>query len=263
MLPASLRKMPQKTSKALALAALALSVSVSYAQKSAPKDAAKSKAPAELVAPAGGAMTVSDKELNTFVFPDTVKRILFPAGSPVVGEPIYLAHGTQVMLQFAKSDDSIQMIAELQDGTVHTLRVLPRPVQGMAHSISGAKARKPVPSRMEGSGAAAPSVGDVRAADIDLLKKVVMGEIPEDFSSVELPKPTRFDKFTVIPMYGWSDGATRRAYVFSLVANPGQVALVAAPQFYRPGITAVMLDGDVVDENNRPLLYVLEEVNDE
>jgi hypothetical protein len=246
MLPASLRKMPQKTSKALALAALALSVSVSYAQKSAPKDAAKSKAPAELVAPAGGAMTVSDKELNTFVFPDTVKRILFPAGSPVVGEPIYLAHGTQVMLQFAKSDDSIQMIAELQDGTVHTLRVLPRPVQGM-----------------EGSGAAAPSVGDVRAADIDLLKKVVMGEIPEDFSSVELPKPTRFDKFTVIPMYGWSDGATRRAYVFSLVANPGQVALVAAPQFYRPGITAVMLDGDVVDENNRPLLYVLEEVNDE
>lgn len=248
--------------KALAIVALALCVNTAYAQKAPARDAQKTKAPAELIAPAGGAMTVSDKELNTFVFPETVKRILFPAGSPVVGEPIYLASGTQVMLQFAKSDDSIQMIAELQDGSVHNLRVLPRPVQGMTHSVAGAKSRKAVPARMEAAGVQA-NPADVRAADIDLLKKVVIGAIPEDFTSVELPKPTRFDKFTVIPMYGWTDGASRRAFVFSLVANPGQVALVAAPQFYRPGITAVMLDGDVVDENTRPLLYVLEETNDE
>lgn len=261
MLQASLKTMPQKTSKALALAALALAVSVAHAQKGPSKEATKQAT--ELVAPAGGAMTVSDKELNTFVFPDTVKRILFPAGSPVVGEPIYLANGSQVMLQFARTDESIQMVAELQDGTVHTLRVAPRPVQGMTHNVAGAKVRKAVPARMEGSGSPAAKQADTRAADIELLKKVVIGEIPEDFTAVELPKPTRFDKFTVIPMYGWSDELSRRAYVFSLVANPGQTALVASPQFYRPGITAVMLDGDVVDENHRPLLYVLEELNDE
>lgn len=246
------------------MAVLALGVSVAQAQKAPAKKQPGSadSGAVEMVAPGGGALTVSDKELNTFVFPESVKRILFPAGSPVIGEPIYLANGTQVMLQFAKAEGSVQMVAELADGTVHTLRVAPRPVMGMTHPVAGAKARKSSPARAAAA-AEKPATADTRAADIELLKKVVIGEIPEDFSSVDLPKPTRFDKFTVIPMQGWSDGSSRRAYVFSLVANPGQVALVAAPQFYRPGITAVMLDGDVVDENNRPLLYVLEESADE
>jgi hypothetical protein len=38
---------------------------------------------------------------------------------------------------------------------------------------------------------------------------------------------------------------------------------VANPQFYRPGITAVLLDGDVVDARNSPQLFIVEELNDE
>jgi hypothetical protein len=49
--------------------------------------------------------------------------------------------------------------------------------------------------------------------------------------------------------------------VFSLVAAPGETAVVAAPQFYRPGITAVAVDGDVVDVATSPTLYVIEEVS--
>jgi hypothetical protein len=51
--------------------------------------------------------------------------------------------------------------------------------------------------------------------------------------------------------------------IFSLVSVPGQTAVVAPPQFYREGITAVMIDGDVVDSNSSPNLYVVEELHDE
>lgn len=213
----------------------------------------------EMVAP--GALTVSERELNTFIFPGQVKRIFFPAGAAVTGEPIYLSGGTQVMLQFAKTnEESIQMVVELADGNVHTLRVQPRPVQGVVHSIAGAKPRKAVTTPLTADG---PGKVDPRAEDIELLKRVVGGEVPDEFTPVDLPKPTRFDKFSVIPMSGWSDGGSKRIYVFQLVAQPGQTALVAAPQFYRNGITAVMLDGDVVDATTSPTLFVIEEAGDE
>jgi hypothetical protein len=51
---------------------------------------------------------------------------------------------------------------------------------------------------------------------------------------------------------------------FSLVAVPGKTAVVSNPQFYRPGISAVLLTGDHVDEESNPQLFVVEEVsNDE
>lgn len=249
-------------SLAVGIFAVALSTSVVAAPSA--KAAAKGKQ-VEFTAPAGGAVTVSDRELNTFAFPSPISRVLFPAGSPVVGEPIYLADGSQVMLQFAKTDTPVQVVVELEDNSVHTIRVLPKPIQGVVHTIGNA--RKGAGARSMAASAEIPagasSRADQRASDIQLLKLIVMGEVPEDFESVDLPAPTKFDKFAVVPLQGWSDGASRRAYVFSLVAASGQTALVAPPQFYRPGITAVMLDGDVVDAEHQPLLYVLEDLNDE
>lgn len=214
-------------------------------------------------APVPGAVTVSDYEFNTFVFPDAIKRIFFPAGSPVVGKPVYLAENTQVMLQFAKGNDKpVQMVAELENGQVVTLRVVTRAVPGVTHAVNGARVRTAAAPRQpasEQAQAAAP-----RGEDIELLKQLTSkGEPPSGFDPVSLPRPTRFDKFSVVPLAGWSDGAGKRILVFSLVAVPGQTAVVAPPQFYRPGITAVMLDGDVVDAQNSPQLFVVEELNDE
>jgi hypothetical protein len=48
--------------------------------------------------------------------------------------------------------------------------------------------------------------------------------------------------------------------VFSLVAVTGQTAIVSPPQFYRTGITAALIDGDVVDATHSPTLYIVEEV---
>lgn len=213
--------------------------------------------------PPANAVTVSDYEFNTFVFPDTIKRLFFPAGSPVVGKPVYLADNTQVMLQFAKSTKAVQMVAELQNGTTITLRVQPKAVVGISHVVNGA--------RVKGSGTvvSGPSKGAgqeaaPRGEDIELLKQlVVAGEPPSDFAPTALPAITRFDKFSVVPLAGWANGLDKRIFVFSLVSQNGQTAVVAPSQFYRPGITAVMVDGDVVDAQTSPQLFIVEDLADE
>ncbi len=230
--------------------------------------AQSTKRAAAIEAPIPGVVTVSDFEFNTFVFPDTIKRVLFPAGSPVVGKPVYMAENTQVMLQFAKSTDKnpkpVQMVVELEGGSVVSVRVLPRAVPGVTHAVNGARPRSAAAAAKRAMTAEGQQSVTPRGEDIEMLKKVVTsGDAPDGFEPVRLPRPTRFDKFTVVPLAGWTDGVSKRVLVFSLVAAPGQTAVVSPQQFYRPGINAVMLDGDVVDSANSPQLFVVEEMRDE
>lgn len=260
------KPLPSKTILLALFAAIGLSsvtVQAEASQKPLATKVAKKQATGEADAPMPGVVSVSDYEFNTFTFPSPIKRVLFPGGSPVVGKPIYLGDNDRVMLQFAKSNGKpVQMVVELNNGTAVTIRVVPKAIPGVTHEASGVKAKKAVSQ----SSTAKSTSGDADApkgADIELLKTVVSsGEAPSGFEPVKLTAPTRFDKFTVVPLSGWSDGE-RRVFVFSLVAAEGHTAVVSPPQFYRQGITAVMLDGDVVDADHSPQLYVVEEVSDE
>ncbi len=234
-----------------------------HLKKETSKEAAKDTAAKEVKysAPHDGEITVSDRDFNRFVFPAGVTQLVFPAGAPLLGKPVYLSNNTQVLIQLQRGQDKpVQMVVETDGGQVYTLNLLPRPVDGIVQHVDGARDHVPAHSEVKADQAsdAAP-----HGEDIELLKRVVQGDIPADFDSIKLPRPTRFDKFTVVPLAGWSDGTSRRVMVFSLVAVPGQTAVVAPPQFYRPGINAVLVDGDVVDANNSPNLYVVEETNDE
>jgi hypothetical protein len=269
--------------KLLALGALALLAGTAHAQTSEERPALNYAAavsvakpqlakastkpePAKEVkfqAPRPGELTVSDRDFNRFIFPNAVAQLVFPAGAPLLGKPVYLSGNTQVLIQLQRGiDKPVQMVAEVEGGQVYTLTLNPRPVDGITHKVDGARERSAAPAArtVKGEGGAA---GSPRGEDIELLKRVVQGDIPAGFDSVKLPRPTRFDKFTVVPLAGWSDSVSRRVMVFSLVAVPGQTAVVAPPQFYRPGINAVLLDGDVVDAANSPNLYVVEETQDE
>jgi hypothetical protein len=178
-----------------------------------------------------------------------------------------MANNTQVLLQFQKGyDKPIQVVVETEDGKVHKLYLLPRPVSGVTYRVDNAREQVAnagtSPSRKAGDATAGDQPG-AHAEDIELLKRFVKGDVPPEFETINLPKPTRFDKFTVVPLSGWSDGASKRVMVFSLVAAPGQTAVVAPPQFYRTGISAVMLTGDHVSEDSTPQLFVVEEMSDE
>jgi hypothetical protein len=199
---------------------------------------------------------VSDNEFNTFSFPAPVTGIYFPAGSPVVGNPIYLDGNTKVLLQLGKdSGGLVQAVFNLKTGQIVTLRLAPRPVQGVTYTASGpgvsAKGQTMTSSGGESAGP--------RAEDVDLLKALIsFGQPPASFSPVSLPALVRFDKFSAVPLAAWSDGS-RTLYEFSLVAAPGQTAVVSPPQFYRDGIGAVAVSGDTVDAQKSPTLFVVED----
>jgi len=205
-------------------------------------------------------IVVSDRDFNHFVFPaPIVNGPIFPAGSPILGKPVYLANNTQLLLQLvAGAEKPFNMIVELENGAVYKFWLRPRPIPGITRRVDGASEKR----RLTQSAQPTAQAG-ARAADVELMKRLVTGQLPEDFEPIELPAPVRFDKFSVIPLSGWSNGISRQVMTFALVAAPGQTAVVAPPQFYRPGIIAISIDGDVVDENSTPTLYVIEEVVDE
>jgi TraK protein len=254
---------------ALAAVSTALLLLVGTAPALAGTKAPKAVAPADASAAAERAedaytpplpneVLVSDRDFNQFVFPSAiVNGPIFPAGSPLVGKPVYLAGNTQVLIQVAAgSEKPFNMIVELDSGAVYKFYLKPRPINGVTHRVDGATERGK--TRQVASEEAQPSAP--RGSDVELLKQAVMGNIPSGFEATDLPPLTRFDKFSVIPLAGWSDGASRRIMSFNLVAVPGQSAVVAPPQFYRNGITAVTLDGDSVDATHTPTLYVVEEI---
>jgi hypothetical protein len=155
------------------------------------------------------------------------------------------------------------MIVETEAGRVTKLYLKPRPINGITFRVDGAREAGAATARTAAAKGSDVVAGAPHGDDIELLKHAVQGDIPSDFESIALPRPTRFDRFTVVPLAGWSNGS-RRIMSFSLVAVPGKTAIVSDPQFYRPGITAVLLTGDHVDESSNPQLYVVEEVsNDE
>lgn len=213
-------------------------------------------------APRPGEIEVSDRDFNHFIFGSQIKQLVFPPGAAVVGKPVYLADNTQALVEVQRgADKAIQMIVETENGPVTKLYLKPRPIDGITYTAPGARAA--ATAAQAASKPSAPASGAPHAEDIELLKRAVQGDIPGEFESIALPRPTRFDRFTVVPIAGWSDGA-RRIMQFSLVAVPGKTAVVSNPQFYRPGISAVLLTGDHVDEESNPQLFVVEEVsNDE
>lgn len=209
----------------------------------------------------GSEIVVSDNSLNRFVFPAPVSQIVFPTGAPVKGEPTYLSNNTQVLVEFNRGVDKVvQMVVELETGEVLTLDLRPKQVAGVVHQVrSGAKG---APAATNGLGPE-PLAQPPYASDVELLKQIVSGQIPPGFEQTTLPAPARFDRFSVIPLVGWSDDVYRKVTVFSLVAEPGQSAVVAPQQFYRPGLAAITIDGDVVDEHRSPTLYIVEELTHE
>lgn len=244
-----------------ALLVLLVSSSTVLAAPKAKNSQAAATQPAEdaYTPPLPNEVLVSDHDFNHFVFPSAiVNGPIFPAGSPLVGKPVYLAGNTQVLIQVAKdSDKLIEMIVELDTGAVHTFYLRPRPINGITHRVDGANER----GKTRQVAAEAKQSTSPRGADVELLKKAVMGSVPAGFDPIDLPALTRFDKFSVIPLAGWSDGNSKRIMSFSLVAVPGQTAVVSPPQFYRAGITAVTVTGDTVDATHTPTLYVVEEIN--
>ncbi len=207
-----------------------------------------------------GAIEVSTQDLNRFIFAaPVVKGPIFPADAPVLGAPVYLDDNRQVLIQFAPgSEKPFQMVVELSGGQVKSYLLAPRPIPGITYRASDVVPPQKIwKASTESTDAAQPA----QRADITLLRSVVMGEVPDAFYPTRLPNGASFDKFNIVPRQSWSDGAGRRILIYALVSVHGQAAVVAAPEFYHKGMSAILLTGEVVDATHSPTLYIVEGVD--
>lgn len=211
--------------------------------------------------PAANEVVVSDRDWNHFIFPEKVVRgPYFPDSAPIPAgsKPVWLASNTQFLLQVQRGAGEVfQMVVETESGAVHKLYLKPSPVAGATFRVKGAAV-----AAARAATAQQQAAPPARADDVDLLKRLVVGDIPTDMETAKLPAPVRFASFTAIPMAMW-EGGGRRVAVFNLVAVGGKTSTVAPPQFYRPGVSAVLLDGDQVAPGVAPTLFVLEALTDE
>jgi len=227
--------------------------------------AAASQAPAAKTLPPlkAGEMYVSTKDLNHFVFPAPVVKVITPRAADVVDAPTYMAGNKQVLLAFAPRDaksPSVRVIFELENEAVITQVVVPAEVEGAFKKYDAGEIRV---SALAGT--AAPkrefANGEVPyQADIELLKALMQGQQPPGFDRLPLSAPVEFDKFVAVPLWALSDGS-KKVSAFSLVARPGQRAVVEPSQFYRPNVTHIQIEGGIVDDQNSPTLFAVEELN--
>lgn len=199
---------------------------------------------------------VSTYDYTRFVFPEAVHRLFIANEGALQEPPEYIAGNTAVLLLFAKTEAKrpLQVVVSFQSGETTTLYVKPGDVPGSVVNVGGGKAAK--------AAASAPvPVGAKHASDVRLLQQFVQGAIPSGFSPLPIPAPTRFDRFTVTPELAVSDG-NRNVYVFQLTAAGKQVSVISPSQFYRNGVTAVLVDGDRLDPSTPRRVFLVEAANE-
>jgi len=200
-------------------------------------------------------IAVSDSEFNQFLFADEVQSVYFPPGAPVSGKPIPVSDNKGMLIQFKKKSDKdgepvvTQMVVQLKDGTLRTLRLQPQTMPGIQYSVepSPAAARK-------------TTVVEVDPYDrqlVDAFSPFVQGKVADSYTATGVSTALEFDRFTAHPAGAWTDG-TQRMLSYRLVAKADLTTIVAPSQFYREGVLAVQLEGgDVITEAAPLMLFIL------
>lgn len=208
---------------------------------------------------------VSDTDYNRFVFPVAVTQVISPAGANLLSAPLYMAGNKHVLLKLAgASTRPVQVIAELEDNTVQEFYLKPAPIRGITRELGVREYRNRQAREAEATEASAAAGATPSAADMRLLERFSMGQIPSEFEEdTVLPPEVHFERFWVKPIAVWTNGGNTRVEAWRLIGRPGLAATVAPPQFYRAGVRAVLLENDVVDGRTHPLLLLVTDNNEE
>jgi hypothetical protein len=209
---------------------------------------------------------VSTHDYNRLVFSEPVARIFVSDEKALVDAPEYLAGNTSALLLFNKNPSKrpVQVLVNFKSGGSAVLYVRPGDVPGavlQVENVEGGSGDKPKASSAADAAAAAVAGGGTpHDGALRVLKGLVQGVVPEGYQPLPLPAPTHFDRYTVNPELAATDGF-RSVYVFRLVAQPGKVSVISPNQFYRPGVSTVMVDGDRLDDANPRRVFLVEETS--
>lgn len=201
---------------------------------------------------------LSNTQLNILRFSQPIKHLWFPANTPLVGKPAYFAQNHAVMLQFEPGvDQTVQIMVELTNGEVLNREAVLRKGPGAVVHLSGGMG---ILFHGETATNTEPQAPDTTGmAAVRLLQSVVQGMVPEGFTARPLPVATPFAQFTAQPVAFWQNASEGlRIFVFELQGKANPAITVTPPEFYRPGVEAVLLTSDTVGRNASPFLYIVE-----
>lgn len=200
-------------------------------------------------------IAISDSEFNRIVFPRPFVDVVFPAKTPLKGKPLPLSGNRSVLFQVEPGSRSvIQMIVQLDDGSVRMLRLRPMPGPGVVHRVDGA--RDVLNSESGLSEATETSTAPATRHLVDVFSRFMKGGEPDGFEPVANLAPVDFPAFTAVPLESWSNG-TERMLVYRLTAKGSADVKVAPPQFYRKGVRAIQIEGDRIAPGVSPELFLL------
>lgn len=219
---------------------------------------------------------VSDSQLNRFVFPDAVEGVFFPEGAPVPEcpdkagpmdpcRPVFFNGKRVMLLQLrAGAKGPVQMLVHLASGRFVELNLMPAAGPAALVRVDGAEdgasdARLMLATRSAGADSAGGR-NSMAASEqyVALLGRFASGDIPAGFETTALGERVRFDRFDVIPMASWSDGANLRAHLLQVQAHGEAQVLINAAFFRHANVRALALDREVITKSAPAQLYMLE-----
>lgn len=244
-----------KTSKCALMLAVSLAVTggfASAADTAAPGTQKPAAEPAESFD--ASVIPVSDSEFNRIVFPRPFVDVVFPAKTPLKGKPLPLSGNRSVLFQVEPGTRStLQMIVQLDDGSVRMLRLKPMPGPGIVHRVDGARdvlnAETDAPPVETQTGAGTGYL-------VDVFSRFMRGGEPDGFERVQNLPPVEFAEFTAVPLESWSNGV-ERMLIYRLEVKGTADVKVAPSQFYRKGVRAAQINGDRVAPGSSPELFIL------
>lgn len=189
---------------------------------------------------------------NRFTFDVPFEKVVFPRGSPISGAPVTLGENTSILIEIRpEAIDPIQMVAQLVDGSIVTLNLLPR---DDAEPAMWRQNKNPLPPESARTPIQRPEDNFIA----ELFKSLVMGGTPRGFRAITPPTDGRLG-----PLRSEFIAAFRNAQFIVLVSrlHSDVEALIQPQDLYAPGVKAVMIDGDVVGGLEPPMAYILMEAS--
>lgn len=222
--------------------------------------------------------SVSDSQLNRFVFPEPVEGVYFAEGAPLPEcpanagpqdpcKPVFLNGRRMMLLQLrAGAKGPVQMLVHLYSGRIVTLNLLPAPGVGAVVRVDnaedGASDARMTAERRAGVTAAAASDAGMTDSEqnVQLLTRFAKGDLPAGFEPEQVGAPVRYELFDVIPMAQWSDGGNWRVHLMQVKAFSDQPVAINAGLFRNERVRAIALDRDTITNSQPAQLYLLEYV---
>ncbi|RQR65286.1 hypothetical protein DIE18_02040 [Burkholderia sp. Bp9125] len=222
--------------------------------------------------------SVSDSQLNRFVFPEPVEGVYFAEGAPLPEcaanagpqdpcKPVFLNGRRMMLLQLrAGAKGPVQMLVHLYSGRVVTLNLLPAAGVGAVVRVDnaedGASDARMTSERRAGVTAASASNAGMSDSEqnVQLLTRFAKGDMPAGFEPEQVGAPVRYELFDVIPMAQWSDGGNWRVHLMQVKAFSDQPVAINAGLFRNERVRAIALDRDTITNSQPAQLYLLEYV---